>query len=191
MKTMSLLKAALSAVVILIVPIPLHGCDSASQPADFGRPYGAPFSVDKAGTKAEFEIRTTEHRGYQFDLHYVYDERNQSDRERVRELVGSMETGSNGKPINPGVPIFLRLHIDMLDSPSKRTVINKEISDMRLTSWGQGSFSQLISTVILTPGRYKVTIESLVDVPALKGTQTNLSYGVDAKTGPISKNKPH
>lgn len=162
------------------------GCNTASQTSDFGQPYGAPFAVQKAGTRVEFEIHAKEYRGYQFDLHYLYDGRNPRDQERVQKLVGSYETGSNGKPIVAGVPVSLRFRVDALDGRTMTMLVDKKVSDLKLNSWGSGSFSQTISTVILKPGRYLVTIESLADVPALDETQINLSYGVDAKTAPIS-----
>lgn len=195
MKSMSMLariagtnffSSLVSVLRLLLISVSVVGCNTTSQTSDFGRPFGAPFSVQKAGTRVEFEIHAKEHRGYQFDLHYMYDERNPNDRERVRKLVGSLETGRNGKPIFAGVPVTLRFRIDALDVSTKKMLVEKEVTDMRLTSWGGGSFAQTIVTAILKPGRYLVTVESLANAPALDETQVNLSYGVDTKSGPLS-----
>ena len=144
-----------------------------------------PFEVQKAGNKVEIEYRAVEHRGYLFDLRLMYKEGDQVDRERVRKLAGRYEKDNNGKLIEPGVPILLRFKIDAIDDSGVQPMLEQEISELRMTSYGADSFDKRIAEVILKPGRYRISVESLKDVPELVGTPVIFRIGFYAKSTPI------
>ncbi len=148
-------------------------------------PSSWPFEVQKAGNKVEIEYRAVEHRGYFFNLLLMYKEVNQADRARVRKLVGSYEKDKNGKLIEPGIPIELKFKIYAIDSAGERLMLEQEIPVLGLTSWGGDSFDRQIAMVILKPGRYRISVESLKDAPELVGTPVIFSIGIDAKSTPI------
>lgn len=148
-------------------------------------PSSLPFEVQKAGNKVEIEFRAAEHRGYFFNLLLMYKEGDQEDRARVRKLAGSYEKDKNGKLIEPGIPIVLRFKINVIDDSGERPMLEQEIPVLGLTSWGGDSFSKQITTVILKPGRYRISVESLKDAPELVGTPVIFSIGIDAKSTPI------
>lgn len=148
-------------------------------------PLSLPFEVQQAGNKVETELRVVEHRGYSFDLRLMYKKGDQANRERVRKLAGRYEQDKNGKLIEPGVPILLRLKIDVIDDSGVNPMLEQGVSELKLTSWGGDSFNKRIAEVPLKPGRYRISIESLRDVPELLGTPVILRVGFDAKSTPI------
>lgn len=149
-------------------------------------PLSLPFEVQKAGNKVETELRVVEHRGYIFALLFMYKKDDQEDRARVRKLAGEYEKNQNGELIEPGVPILLRLKIDVIDDSGVKTMLEQEISELRMTSYGAVSFNKRISAVPLKPGHYRISVESLKDVPELLGTPVIFQIGRDPKTLPIS-----
>ncbi len=175
-------------IAVLVLLAYFAGCNLLSPMSKYGETGGAPFPVQNAGAKAEFEIDVREHRAYSFSLFFMFDENNPPDRDRVKKLVGSYETGSNGKPIDPGVSILLRLRVASMGTLPEQVIVDKTVSDMALTSWGANSFSKMIDRFPLKPGRYRASVESLKDVPELAATQVNLGYGFAAKVRPISNN---
>lgn len=150
-------------------------------------PSSQPFLVQKAGNKVELEFRAVEHRAYFFNLRFMYKESDQEDRERVRKLMGGYMTNASGKVTEPGVPIVLKLRIAIVTELGESPILDKEISELRLTSWGGDSFGKEIAVVILKPGRYRIRVESLRDVPELVGTPVIFSIGRDTKSAPISQ----
>lgn len=149
------------------------------------QPSSWPFAVQKAGNKVEVEFKADEHRGYLFDLRLMYKEGDQVDRERVRKLAGRYEKDNNGKLIEPGAPILLRLKIDAIDDSGIKPMFDQEISELRMTSHGADSFNKRIAEVPLKPGRYRISVESLSNVPELLGTTVVFSIGFYAKSDPI------
>lgn len=154
----------------------LSGCETASWP----------FEVQKAGNRIEVEYWAREHRGYHFQLLLGYKKRDAVDAERVGKLAGGGARDKNGKSINPGVPILLRFKIYVIDTAGERLMLEQEISELNTTGAGSGSYYSEIAMVILEPGRYRISVESLKDVPELVGTPVIFSIGIDAKTRPIS-----
>jgi len=149
-----------------------------------------PFEVQQAGNKVEIEYQAVEHRGYFFNLRLMYKEGDQEDRARVRKLAGSYEKDKNGKLIEPGTPIELKFKIYTIDSAGERPMLEQKFSVLGLTSWGGDSFDRQIAMVILKPGRYRISVESLKDAPELVGTPVIFSIGIDAKSTPIESKGP-
>jgi hypothetical protein len=143
-------------------------------------PIELPFEVQKAGAKVETLMRTKEGRiGYNFDLEFKFKKNDPEDRARVNKLTGDASYKKyDGRVTQPGIPIHLRLKIYIIEAAGERPILDKEIHDpqeLRLTSGGDDYFCKLIADVNLKPGIYRVSLESLKDVPELIGTPVFLS----------------
>lgn len=141
-----------------------------------------PFEVQKAGSKVETELEVIEHREYIFSLRFGFKKNDEVDRARVKKLVGDDGQLKNG---DPGIPTPLRFKINVIDATGERPMLEQEISELRLRSWGGDSFDKHIAYVILEPGHYRISIESLKDAPELVGTPIALGIGFYAKSTPI------
>lgn len=151
-------------------------------------PLSLPFEVQKAGNKVEAKLEVVEHRLYVLQLRLMYKEGDQKDRARVRKLAGDYEMDKSGKLIEPGVSIQLRFQIYSIEAGEERTLLEKTIlqpEEIRMTSYGAEFFSKRFAEVPLKPGRYRISVESLTDVPELIGTPVMLQIGRDPKAVPI------
>lgn len=136
-------------------------------------PLNLPFAVQKAGSKLETELRIVEGRSYSFTLRFMYKENDHADFVRVRALAGSHKRDMTGKLIDPGVPILLKLVINQVDAQGSNLLFAREISEQALYSLGGDSHNKKIADIPLDAGYYRVSIESLRDVPELEGTKIN------------------
>ncbi|MBU0484385.1 MAG: hypothetical protein KKB30_07725 [Proteobacteria bacterium] len=170
--------------VLLIITLSILGC-AKDTVLSLTPPVVLPFAVQKAGNKVETELRIVDHREYIFSLCFNYKEGDQLDRERVKKLVGDNYADKNG---DPGIQTPLKLKITALQSTGENVIIEKDISDIRLRSWGGDSFSKHIDYIIMKPGHYRVSVESLKDSPELIGTEIFLTIGIYPKSTPSLKN---
>ncbi len=148
-------------------------------------PSSLPFAVQKKGNTVVMEYQIREHRFYFFSLQLMFKEGDLEDRERVSKLAGGYQMDKNGKLIQPGVPIALRFKIDAIDDSGIKTIHEEETVDLRMTSYGKGFFDKRITSVSLKPGRYRFSVESLMDVRELAGTTVVFQVGIDPKTTAI------
>ena len=148
-------------------------------------PLTLPFAVQKAGNKVETDLRIVEHRPYYFRLRFSFKEHDQDDRARVKKLVGDDYQDKYGAP---GIPTPLRLKVSVIDPAGERLLVDKDIQDLRLRSWGGDSFSKHIDIIKLKPGIYRVSVESLQDAPELVGTPTALVIYYDPNSTTLPRN---
>lgn len=140
-------------------------------------PLSLPFEVQKAGSKVETELEVIEHREYIFSLRFGFKKNDEVDRARVKKLVGENAQFKGGT----GVPTPLIFKISVIDATGERPMLQQEIPELRLRSWGGDSFDKHIAYVILKPGHYRISVESLKDAPELVGTPIAFSIGFYAK----------
>lgn len=141
-------------------------------------PINLPFEVQKAGSRVETEMRIVEEKGYWFSLLLRYKQDDMADAERVRKLAGYSDLDKDNKLLRPGVSTPLRFKMHIIDGAGERLMLEQEISELRTTSYGSGRYTkQIISPLVLKPGRYRVSVESLKDVPELIGTPVEFSIG--------------
>ncbi len=141
-------------------------------------PLVLPFEV-KAGSKIETELHIEEHKEYIFSLKFQYKSDDPEDRVRVQKLVG--EDGRH-KGDNPGILTPIRFKIHAVDATGEKPILDQEIPVLRLRSWGDGHFTKHIAYVVLKPGNYRVSVESLKDAPELVGTPIAFSIGFYPKS---------
>ena len=137
-------------------------------------PIELPFAVYQVGATVSTDLRIVKKGPYKypFYLNFMFDEKDGLDRERVRKLVGSW--GKNkvtGKSIEPGIPILLKLTISVIDPSGMQPFLEKEILVGDLCGFSANDFSREIDSIQLAPGFYRVTVQSLKDVPELANTK--------------------
>lgn len=145
-------------------------------------PIQLPFAIQKKGNKVEIKLRVVEHRHYLFNIQFMYKEGDQVDRARVMKLAGEYNL------IESGVPIQLRLKINSIEAAGEQTLIKDSIlqpEEIRKISHSSTSFNKQFAVVNLKPGHYKISVESLRDVPELIGTPVVFQIGRDPKTGSL------
>jgi hypothetical protein len=141
-------------------------------------PIVMPFAVQKAGSRVETEMCIVEQRSYIFSLRFNFKGDDETEYARVKKLVGDDIQDKNG---DPGIPTPLKLKISEIGSGGERVIVDKEVLELRLKSWGSGSLDKKIDYIKLLPGHYRVSVESLKDAPELAGIPVAFSIGYSAK----------
>lgn len=141
-------------------------------------PINLPFEVQKAGSRVETKLQIVEERGYWFSLLFRYKKGDGLDGARVGKLAGRYDKDKSGRLIEPGVPIVLRLKIYVINSSGDRLVLEQDVSELRMTAMGGDHYTKgIIPPLILKPGSYRISVESLKDVPELIGTPVEFQIG--------------
>jgi len=160
--------------VIMIMLICFTGCATADPTTP---PVELPFAVHQKGATVSTELRIIEEGPYRypFDLKFMYNEKDKADRERVRKLVGRYERDARGKLREPGIPIPLKLTISAIDSSAsgERFLLKKEVFVGACYAYGRNDFLRRIDEdqSKMSPGIYRVTVQSLKDIPELADTK--------------------
>jgi len=127
------------------------------------------------------EVKIVEEKEYRFALLLMCRNGEAADFERVRKLAGRYERDKYGKLIEPGVPIILRLGIYAIEPSGERLVLEQDVSELRRTSAGSCQFNKQVAYLVLKPGHYRVSVESLIDVPELIGTPVEFQIAFYSK----------
>jgi hypothetical protein len=134
------------------------------------------FAVHQSGATVSTELRVVEKHKYPFFLVFMFNEKDRADQERVRKLIGS--GGKNkltGKLVDPGIPIPLKITINVIDSSGERLFLEKEVLTMGMDSGPAiNFFDRKVDLIELLPGLYRVTVQSLKDIPELMNTKVIL-----------------
>lgn len=148
-----------------------------------------PISLKQSGKIVDTKISIVDHHVYYFSLRFSYKENDQADRARVKNLVGSHEVEKDGKPVNRGVSIPIRISVSLIKNSQETEIFSKEV-DPILTSWGGDNFKKQIGFTELKPGSYVVRVTLLQPAPAFEGTPVAFGIGYDKfKTNFNPKNK--
>jgi hypothetical protein len=156
----------------------LAGCANDLPPKP---PIKLPFEVQKAGSRAETEMRIVERRNYIFYLQFSYKKGDQEDRARVRKLLGDNHKDGIGRWVDTGIPTPLKFKISIIDVTGERQMFDLDIPPMGIISWGADSFGKLFFSMTLKPGLYRVSVESMQDAPEIVGTTVTFEVGFNSK----------
>ena len=157
--------------VIMVMLFCFVGCVAAGPRP----PIELPFAVHQAGAMVSTELRIVEGRKYPFELKFMYNEKDKADQERVRKLVGSWGVNKvTGKSIEPGIQIPLKITIHVIESSGERIFLEKEILVGDVHAHGINYFTRNIDRIQFPPGLYRVTVQSLKDIPELVNTKVIL-----------------
>lgn len=148
-------------------------------------PVVVPFALGKAGTEASVKVRVTEKLGYVALLSYEYAEHDPVDRAKMWKLAhGDHQQLPDGRWFGPGPPpLLIKLTFRRLDGGGTEPILEKTIENPQLQSWGATSLSAPLAGLVLEPGVYLVSAQSLRDAPSFEGARTNfsLTFGRRAK----------
>jgi hypothetical protein len=172
--------------LIAISLLALTACARASD--DLKPPVIVPISLRESGDVLTKKMAVADHHVYYFSLRFSFKENDQSDRSRVKELIGGNEIDKEGKPLKPGVPTPVWLGIYAVDAGREIEVFTKEI-DPILTSWGGDNFKKQIGFIELKPGKYIVRLRSLRASPEFDETPVALGIGYDKFKTNFNSNK--
>lgn len=167
----------LSVAMLMILPW-FTGCANGSLPKP---PIKVPFEVQKAGSRVETEVRIVEEKEYRFVLMFMFTKGDIEGEKRVKKLAGGGGVDYNGKSTEPGIPMLLRFKIDIIDSAEEKGLLDQEISELRLSEHASDHYSKRIVYLSLKPGHYRLSAESLKDVPELIGTPVFFQVGFNSK----------
>ncbi len=149
-------------------------------------PLIVPFEAQKAGSTFMTELRVVEHRYYEFTILLKLKEgATMEDARSLSELAGWFGRDGSGKLRKPGISIPVKLKVRVIDAAGERTIYDKEIYEEEVQGGGGAGIEKLIDSIELRPGRYRINIESLKDIPELTGYPIN--FGIDGhyNTNPI------
>ncbi|MDA8124878.1 MAG: DUF5625 family protein [Deltaproteobacteria bacterium] len=157
-------------IVIMVLFAGITGCRAAGPRP----PIELPFAIHQAGASVSTELRIVKEQNYPFMLNFMFEENDNADRERVRKLIGYHGKDRQGHFIEPGIQIPLKITINVIDSVGERLFFEKEVLTMGMHGYGASHFTRKIDSIKLVPGLYRVTVQSLNDVPELVNTIVNL-----------------
>ena len=140
-------------------------------------PVTAPFAIGKAGATASVKVRVTEKLGYVAQLRYVYSEHDPADRAKMWKLANSDHKQlPDGRWFGPGAPpLLIKVAFRRVDGDSAGLILEKTIENPQLNSWGATTLNAPLAGMLLEPGVYEISAESLRDAPSFEGARTILS----------------
>ena len=175
-------------LMLVVMPF-LSACEASDEGSLPIPPISLPFDVQKAGRKVDAVMHVKNCHHYGFTLRFGFKENDQSDRARVKRLVGGYETDASGMAIEPGILTPVRLKVSEITATGERLVFEKEGAPI-LTSWGANNFGKRIGETLLQPGIYRISLETLLDTPEYAGIPVQLTIGSDPKATPNKRNCP-
>jgi hypothetical protein len=159
--------------IIRILVIAILCClTSCQEPSGPKPPIELPFAVHQAGATVSTELRIVDGRNYPLNLIFKINENDKEDRARLRKLVGgSGIIRATGEPVEPGIPIPLRLTITNIDPSGERPFLDREMLVGMLSSGSRDQFVRHIAQINFSPGLYRVSVKSLKNIPELASTK--------------------
>lgn len=155
-------------------------------------PLFVPFEAQKAGSIFTTELRVVEHRGYKFALLLKTKKgASMEDARRLMELAGKFGRDKSGKQpwggklLWPGISIPLKLKVSIIDASGERAIYDKEIHEEEVVGGGSMGIEKLIDTIELKSGHYRISIQSLKDIPELAENPINFGIYKWPNTNPI------
>ncbi len=141
-------------------------------------PLTAPFELQKLNTQLGLTFKVTKEDNYSFNLRFQSNNANpdQADRLKLEALMGDRHAGSNEK-LSKGAPIAISLKVINIDDDGEHIVADMATQYLAIYSWGWGGFDKEIYRLSLLPGKYKVTITTLKDMPEFGATRTEFRVG--------------
>src|SRR5262245_10184590 len=139
-----------------------------------------PFAAGSKGAVVDTEFYVPTTMTYTFRLDLRYPEGDRQERERLSALAGTGQY-RDGKQINTGLPIPVRLRVERIDQGGASSVLDSVFTDHDLESYGWGHFAKLMTRIRMQPARYRARIEALEDIPQLAGVP--VYFGIYVRGG--------
>lgn len=167
-------------IVAVLAFFPLvSGCASNMQPSSL--PLFVPFEAQKAGSAFTTEIWVVEHRIYIFAVALgvkkgATTEETIKNARQLDKLAGQSGRDENGKLYRPGISIPLKLKVSAIEPSDERIIYDKEAYEEEVISHGRRGIAKLIDSIELKRGRYRVSIQSLKNIPEL--VDNPITFGI-------------
>jgi hypothetical protein len=138
-----------------------------------------PFEAGTKGSVAEVQFRVprTQH-AYSFFLNLYFKEGDRQERDRVQRLAGTGAHDYEGRPIDTGLAIPVRLIIERIGNNVSKPILDRVFTDHELLAYGFDHYSKRITHVRLEAGRYRARIEALENIRELAGVPVRLLIGI-------------
>jgi hypothetical protein len=143
-------------------------------------PNSVKISLSKAGVVADFKFEVRKNFPYWYSLKFGFPENDQTERARVRKLLGGHTVNKEGKPTEPGIPTPIQLTILALCKDGKEIVIYSQDADPILASWSDSDFGKNIGSHVLAPGTYRARIVNKRSSPELSSIPIAFEIGMPA-----------
>lgn len=141
-----------------------------------------PFDAGTKGATAEVELRVPRRASYGFRLEYLYRTGDRAAEMRVRSLtqgpnLHGVSFDRENRPIDAGLMVPVRVRVLREGTESPQLAYDAVLTHQRVRGAGAspvegyGSVGKDFTNAyaVLDPGRYRVRVEALEDVPALRG----------------------
>lgn len=153
-------------------------------------PSSEPIKLGEAGVVADFKFEVRKHFIYRYSIRFSFPEHNQSERARIRQLLGGHEVDKTGRPLEPGIPMPINLTIYSVCKDGAEIEVYSKDTDPVLTSWGSGKFKKDIGASILIPGAHRARITNRRASPEFSSVPIAFEIGMPAKVSFDPPNEP-
>ena len=130
-------------------------------------PIRLPFAVHQTGATVSSEVRIVKHGAYRYPFFLIFPFKGNEERERIRKLLGSSRHTNDGKYVEPGIPINLKITISIIEPSGERILSEQEVSAVGIQTTSVSGFMREIEQhkFRMPPGLYRVTVENLKGIP--------------------------
>lgn len=136
-----------------------------------------PFAAGRKGEAVEARFHVPRDEYFAFTLDLYFKPGDQQDRSKIQKMAGSGARHPDGRTVDDGISIPVKLTISRSTSEGETTLVQKEITDEPLESYG-AAFSKTVYGTVLQKGDYRVRIEALEDVPELTDVPVNFDVRI-------------
>ncbi|MHB8138021.1 MAG: DUF5625 family protein [Smithellaceae bacterium] len=157
-------------------------CFTACNAASPELPIKLPFEVHKAGAVVMSDLHVKKTHSYWFDLTFLHNASDdEAEQERVKKLVGSAMKNKEGKQIEPGIAIPIKITINVMDTSGVRNVVEKELLVGEMFAGGAGGYRREIGYIKIPAGKCRITFQSMKDIPELANRKIILGIRYQAR----------
>ncbi len=151
----------------------LGAASCADEARNLTPPIEIPFSLDKGGEHLEFEMNIKEKQTYAFGLTFKVKKDEPGDMSRLMRLVGDQGQYPDGRYVDLGVPLKVKLQVSSDKKNINPFEFNKVETEIAVYSWGADNRNKKITNLLLEPGIYKVQVENMLAAPDFAGRSIN------------------
>ena len=119
--------------------------------------------------------------GYAASLQFEFKEGDAQDRARAWRLAGGSVNEGPGKWSETGAPLELKVFVSRTGTGDATPLVNEVVRSPRLTSWGGHSLKATLVEFTLSPGTYKVSVESLQAAPTFRNEPVGILIGAASR----------
>ena len=108
-------------------------------------------------------------------------EQDRQNMERVRKLAGTAGAYRDGRQIDTGLAIPVRLRVERIDNNGASPVLERVFTNHDREGMAADYFSKIITRIRLEPGRYRARVEALESIRELEGISVHFNMVVGGR----------